>query len=149
MSDEGGPADDPGLRVLVSDRQARPLHDGEVDALVALAERTLEGEGVDRVELSMSFVDGAEMEELHVRFMGEPGATDVLSFSLGDDGDGLLGDVVICPEVAAANNPDAEAEVRLLVVHGILHLLGYDHEEGGERAAMWERQEAYSGVRAT
>jgi probable rRNA maturation factor len=49
--------------------------------------------------------------------------------------------------VAARANPDApEAELRLLVVHGALHLLGYDHEEDGERAEMWARQERYSGV---
>ena len=60
----------------------------------------------------------------------------------------VLGDVVICPAVAARNNPaDPRAEVRLLLVHGILHLLGYDHEEEGARVAMWARQERYSGVR--
>jgi probable rRNA maturation factor len=77
--------------------------------------------------------------------MDEEGPTDVLSFPL--DEDGLVGDVVICPAVAARANPsDPAAELRLLVVHGVLHLLGYDHEEDGERAAMWERQERYSGL---
>ena len=72
----------------------------------------------------MSFVDEAEIEDLHVRYMDEPGPTDVLSFAQ-DDGDGVLGDVVICPAVAARNNPDdPAAELRLLLVHGILHLLG-------------------------
>ena len=67
----------------------------------------------------------------------------------GRDGVRLLGDVVVAPSVAATNNPDApEDELRLLVVHGILHLLGYDHEEDGARTRMWERQERYSGVRA-
>jgi probable rRNA maturation factor len=84
--------------------------------------------------------------------MDEPGATDVLSFPLDDvDGDGvrLLGDVVIAPAVAARNNPDDPvAELRLLLVHGILHLLGYDHEADAEKAEMWARQERYSGVRA-
>ena len=61
----------------------------------------------------------------------------------------LLGDVVIAPAEAARNNPaDPVAELRLLLVHGILHLLGYDHEEDGARTRMWERQERYSGVRA-
>jgi len=56
---------------------------------------------------------------------------------------------VIAPAVAARNNPvDPESELRLLLVHGILHLLGYDHEEDAERAEMWARQERYSGVRA-
>jgi len=149
--------DDPHLdaspRVLISDRQSSGLDE---DGLRALAIDTLRGEGVDRAELSLSFVDEAEIAELHERFMDEPGPTDVLSFPLDDvdeakgpDGVRLLGDVVVAPSVAATNNPDApEDELRLLVVHGILHLLGYDHEEDGARTRMWERQERYSGVRA-
>jgi len=50
--------------------------------------------------------------------------------------------------VAAENDPDVDSEVQLLLVHGILHLLGYDHEEDGEKATMWARQTAYSGVQA-
>ena len=109
-------------------------------------------EGLREVELSLSFIDDAEMEDLHVRYLDQPGPTDVLSFPLdGEDERGLrvLGDVVIAPSVAARNNPaDPAAELRLLVVHGILHLLGYDHEEDGEKATMWARQTAYSGVQA-
>jgi probable rRNA maturation factor len=63
------------------------------------------------------------------------------------DEEGLLGDVVICPAVASAQNRDLDAELRLLLVHGILHLLGYDHDEEDERRAMWDRQERYAGVR--
>ena len=134
--------------ILVSDRQSRPL---DVDALTALASDTLRAEGVEDAELSVSFVEDAEIEDLHLRYMGEPGPTDVLSFPQDDPGEDdvrMLGDVVIAPAVAARNNPaDPEAELRLLLVHGILHLLGYDHEEDGERAEMWGRQERYSGVR--
>jgi probable rRNA maturation factor len=105
----------------------------------------LTAEGRADAELSLSFVDEDEMADLHVRYMGEPGPTDVLSFPL--DEDGLVGDVVVCPAVAARANPDdPEGELRLLVAHGVLHLLGYDHEEDEERAAMWERQSRYSGV---
>jgi probable rRNA maturation factor len=135
--------------VLVSNRQPGPVDE---DGIRELAEATLRGEGHIDVELSVSFVEDAEIEDLHVRFMDEPGATDVLSFPLDDvDGDGvrLLGDVVIAPAVAARNNPDDPAgELRLLLVHGILHLLGYDHEADAEKAEMWARQERYSGVRA-
>jgi probable rRNA maturation factor len=85
--------------------------------------------------------------------MHEEGPTDVLSFPLDevdDRGVRLLGDVVVAPVVAARNNPnDPAAEMRLLVVHGILHVLGYDHEEDSERAEMWARQERYSGVRVS
>jgi probable rRNA maturation factor len=126
----------------------------DVDALVMLARETLRGEGLGAAELSVSFVETDEIEELQVRYMDEPGPTDVLSFPLDaddvdEDGVRLLGDVVIAPSVAAANNPGApDQELRLLLVHGILHLLGYDHEEDGEKAEMWARQERYSGVSA-
>jgi probable rRNA maturation factor len=134
--------------ILVSDRQRAPI---DVDGLVELARATLAGEGLGRVELSVSFVDDAEIEDLHVRYLGEPGPTDVLSFPLDDeehDGLRVLGDVVIAPLVAARNNPDDPAgELRLLLVHGILHILGYDHETAEDRAVMWSRQARYSGVR--
>ncbi|MGH2577577.1 MAG: rRNA maturation RNase YbeY, partial [Actinomycetota bacterium] len=75
----------------------------------------------------------------------------VLSFPLddiGDDGERVLGDVVIAPAVAAANRPeDPASELRLLLAHGILHLLGHDHQHKDERAAMWAKQERYTGVR--
>ena len=138
-------------RVLISNRQQRAIDD---EALRGLARDTLRGEGIEQAELSVSFVDADEIAELHERFMDEPGPTDVLSFPLGDvdadeNGIRLLGDVVVAPSEAERNNPaDPDAELRLLLVHGILHLLGYDHEEDGARTRMWERQERYSGVRA-
>ena len=143
MSDDGHPA------VLISDRQTLPVDE---DGLTALARATLAGEDLHgATELSVSFVDDDEMADLHVRYMGEPGPTDVLSFPLhevDDRGVRLLGDVVIAPAVAARNHPDdPAAEVRLLLVHGILHVLGYDHEDEAQRAEMWARQERYSGVR--
>lgn len=127
--------------MVLSDRQSLPADDR---LLIALAERTLDAEGARTGELSVSLVTAGEMEELHQRYLGEPGPTDVLAFPM--DEDGLLGDVVICPEVAATQNADLAEELRLLVVHGILHLLGYDHEEEEDRREMWERQERYSGV---
>ena len=145
MSGEAGPkpeAGGPGSGVLVSDRQS-----GAVDGpgLARLAAAVLAAEGRDDAELSLSFVTEDEMADLHIRYLGEAGPTDVLAFPL--DEDGLLGDVVVCPAVAArASGADAEGELRLLVVHGVLHLLGYDHEGDEERAVMWERQERYSGV---
>lgn len=137
--------------VFVSNRQAAPVDES---ALVELARATLLAEGLGSVELSVSLVDDAEIEALHIRYMDEVGPTDVLSFPL-DDGDvdetrvRLLGDVVIAPSVAARNAPtDTEGELRLLLVHGILHLLGYDHDDDADRAEMWDRMERYSGVRA-
>jgi probable rRNA maturation factor len=131
--------------VPISNRQELQV---DLEGLAALARDTLRSEGVSEAELSVSLVAVREMSELHERYLGEPGPTDVLSFPL-DEPDGerrLIGDVVICPEYAAANNHDLHAELRLLLVHGILHLLGYDHEEEQGRADMWARQERYSGV---
>jgi len=132
--------------VLLSNRQDVPVDE---DALAGLATTTLRGEGVDAFELSISLVGVDEMSDLHRNYLGEEGPTDVLSFALDDvdlEGIRLLGDVVICPEYAAGNNDDLQAELRLLVVHGVLHLLGHDHEDDAGRAEMWPKQERYSGV---
>jgi probable rRNA maturation factor len=134
--------------VALADRQRLPV---EHQPLIDLATRTLDAEGASDVELSVSLVTGQEMADLHGRYTGERGPTDVLSFPLEDETPTgrrrLLGDVVICPEVAAEQNTDLQAELRLLLVHGILHLLGYDHEEEDGRREMWRRQATYSGVR--
>jgi probable rRNA maturation factor len=135
--------------VLISNRGSTPVDE---EGLTVLAVQTLAAEGLtDAIELSVSFVDEAEMTGLHVRYMHEEGPTDVLSFPLDevdDRGVRLLGDVIVAPSVAARNNPsDPAGEIRLLVVHGILHVLGYDHEEDADRTEMWARQERYSGVR--
>jgi probable rRNA maturation factor len=134
-------------RILVDDRQDAAV---DLDVLMALAAECLTGEGAANAELSVSFVTEEEMADLHVRYMAEEGPTDVLSFPLDEtdeEGVRVLGDVVIAPAVAARNNPaDPASEMRLLLVHGILHLLGHDHEQEGERAAMWAIQERYTGV---
>jgi probable rRNA maturation factor len=127
--------------VVLSDRQDLPVDHQE---LTVLARDTLAAEGAGPVELSVSFVATEEMADLNRRYLGDPDPTDVLSFTM--DEDGLLGDVVICPAMAAAQDRDLAQELRLLLVHGILHLLGYDHDEDEERRAMWARQERYSGV---
>jgi probable rRNA maturation factor len=137
-------------RILVDDRQPRPV---DIESLVAVARETMIGEGVADAELSLSLVTDEEMAELHERYLGLPGPTDVLSFPLDEDdrdedGVRLLGDVVVAPSVAARDAPeDPAAELRLLVVHGILHLLGHDHLRDEDRARMWARQQRYTGVR--
>jgi probable rRNA maturation factor len=103
--------------------------------------------------LSIALVTLAEMEELHVQHMDEPGPTDVLSFEMDElrvpaEGEtaepGILGDVVLCPDFAAKqaaeNNQDTASELDLLLVHGILHLLGHDHEEPEEHKVMFGLQ---------
>ena len=135
--------------IALDDRQGDAV---DLEGLMTLARATLLGEGIADAELSISLVTEEEIAGLHERYLHEAGPTDVLSFPLDDEAgeDGLrqLGDVVIAPEIAARNNPDdPAAELRLLLVHGILHLLGHDHMDDGERAEMWARQERYSGVR--
>jgi probable rRNA maturation factor len=115
-------------------------------------------------ELSLLLVDEPAMTELHVRWMGEQGPTDVLAFPMDelrppqpggthaepDDAEaagipGLLGDVVICPQVAVVQARRARHsvadELELLATHGILHLLGYDHGDAKEHAAMFGVQD--------
>lgn len=104
-------------------------------------------------DLAVVFVDEEAMEKLHIEWMDEPGPTDVLSFPMdelrpGSDekptDPGLLGDVVICPSVAEkqaiAAGHSTDEEIRLLLAHGILHLLGFDHAEPEEEAAMFALQ---------
>ncbi|GAA2109697.1 rRNA maturation RNase YbeY [Microlunatus panaciterrae] len=103
-----------------------------------------------QAELSILLVDEDTMSAYHEKYMGEPGPTDVLSFPMDElrppgDGDeppeGLLGDIVLCPAVTArqatthGRTPDEEAEY--LLVHGLLHLLGFDHAEPEEKAEMF------------
>jgi probable rRNA maturation factor len=106
-----------------------------------------------QTDLSIMLVGTDVMTELHVKWMDEPGPTDVLSFPMdelrpGRAGDvtpaGLLGDVVLCPEVAAqqavtAGHSTVE-ELLLLTTHGILHLLGFDHAEPEEEKEMFALQ---------
>ena len=104
-------------------------------------------------ELSIVLVDEAAMEQLHVQWMDEPGPTDVLSFPMdelrpGTDDEltpaGLLGDVVLCPQVAQSQADAAGHgmldELLLLTAHGILHLLGFDHAEPDEEREMFGLQ---------
>jgi probable rRNA maturation factor len=121
--------------------------------LVALARHVLSSQGVSPLaELSLMIVDIKHMERLHEVYMGEPGPTDVLAFPQDDLDSGapvtgsddvpeaLLGDVVLCPQVAerqaltAGHSPTQE--LHLLCTHGILHLLGYDHAEPEEEQEM-------------
>lgn len=106
-----------------------------------------------QTELGISFVDVSAIERLHVEWMGEPGPTDVLSFPMDElrpgrpDAQtpaGLLGDVVICPEVAEsqaqAAGHDLMTEIAILLTHGMLHLLGFDHATPIEEAEMFGLQ---------
>ena len=121
--------------------------------LVSLAAYALEYMKFDpRVELSILAVDEDEMERLHIEWMDEEGPTDVLSFPIDElrpnqeyvEGAATLGDVVLCPVVAQQQAGKAghstENELSILLVHGILHLMGFDHREPDEEREMFALQ---------
>jgi probable rRNA maturation factor len=154
------------VEVFVANEQSsRPV---ECERWAALAEAALADEGVrGDAELSVLFVDEETIAALNERFLDHVGPTDVLSFPIEDipapsgrppsggptrpsaeDARGaplLLGDIVICPEVAWRNAPahagTYDDELALLLVHGILHLLGRDHEEEAAAEEMEAREQ--------
>lgn len=132
----------------------------DIDRIVAVATRTAASEGASG-EISITLVGTDRMAELNSEHMGKEGPTDVLAFpidgaadpGLGDGGPPrMIGDLVLCPEVAAAQaTGGVEAELDLLVAHGVLHLLGYDHdsEAGAEQMRLREFDlTGQSGARA-
>lgn len=155
MSDDpDSPGAAPDLHVTLVDDQ-----DVAVDParLVAVARSAAAADGAVG-EISLLLVSAARMAELHEEHMGEPGPTDVLSFPV----DGLVteppapgappilvGEVVICPTVALgqanAGRAGLAAELDLLVVHGVLHLLGHDHDTQEAAARMREREQRHAG----
>ena len=165
-----GPGERCGPVVDACDDRSEPAagHDGlDAPRWAELAAAVLRGEGVSSGELGLRFVDPAAMAALNARHMGSVGPTDVLAFPIdgagvdgaGVDGAGgsvhipeqtpLLGDVVVCPAYAAEQAPDHAGgthdgslgdELALLVVHGVLHVLGYDHQSDADAAAMQARE---------
>ena len=135
---------------IVSHREPEPL---DLTAFERLAAFVLDHEEAPAyTELSIAVVDLAEMTELNERYRGASGPTDVLSFECDDlcaadaDEPVTLGDVVIAPEVAEGPAEEyghtVEEELNLLLVHGVLHLLGYDHEADEDASAMQARERA-------
>ncbi len=126
----------------------------DLDELHACASYVLEEMNVHpQADLCVRVIDEPAMETLHVQWMNLPGPTDVMSFPMDelrparsqDEAlEGVLGDLVLCPTVAARQADEAghtaEEELLLLTVHGVLHLLGFDHAEPDERREMFQLQ---------
>ena len=126
-------------------------------ALKAIARKaifnTLVYEGFDKdCEVSVTFTDNEQIKELNKNYRNKNSATDVLSFPMFDDftniemvNDIPLGDIVIslqkAEQQAELYGHTLQREVAYLTVHSVLHLLGYDHENGGEEAALMRRKE--------
>lgn len=139
---------EPGPAVIAVDEQSSAAID--LPRWSDLATAALVDQGVTAGECNVLFVDEATIHELNREHMGKDRPTDVLSFPL--DGaeaahaDDLIGDIVVCPTVAAANAAEHEGqghhrgttddELALLIVHGVLHLLGHDHQVDDEAEVM-------------
>jgi probable rRNA maturation factor len=136
--------------------------DLDLDHWAQVVTDTLVGEGVRSGGLDLLFVDAGDMAELNQQHMDQAGPTDVLSFPMDDPAaidltpdrfeapDPVpihLGDIVVCPQVADEQAPghcgDLQAELTLLVVHGVLHVLGHDHADPDEAARMIEREHVH------
>ena len=128
--------------------------EADLEAVAALGRQILDSLYVHpEAEVSVILVDEDAMERLHLEWMELPGPTDVMSFPMdelrpGSPGSptpaGMLGDIVICPQVAAqqarSGGHSTEDEILLLATHGMLHLLGYDHEDPAEKEEMFGLQ---------
>lgn len=150
-----GPAAQGGaVTVSLEDEQGVPV---DTDRLAAMAEATAIGEGAFG-EISIILVDTARIAELNIEHLDGSGPTDVLAFPIdglvtqAGDPQGppiIIGEIVLCPEVAAGQAPPGEdglgQELDLLVAHGVLHLLGYDHDTEEHAAAMRDRESAACG----
>ena len=136
--------------MIVSHREPEPLN---LQAFVRLARFALEREQApDNAEVSIALVDNQEMADLNATYRSKTGPTDVLSFPCDapdmipcEDEPITLGDIIIAPDVARDNANDlghtVEHELNCLLVHGILHLLGYDHEHDEKAQIMEKRQQ--------
>ncbi len=130
-------------------------HDLDVNRLAALSRFVMDRMRVHPLaELCIKAVDEATIAQLNEQWMDKTGPTDVLAFPMDElrpgmvgeePTEGVLGDLVICPAVAERQGASAghgtEAEIELLTVHGILHLLGYDHAEPAEHRVMFGLQD--------
>jgi probable rRNA maturation factor len=130
-------------------------HELDVNRLAALSRFVMEQLRVHPLaELCIKVVDEPTIAALNQQWMEKEGPTDVLAFPMDelrpglvneDPEEGVLGDLVLCPEVARKQGETAghgtEAEIELLTVHGILHLLGYDHAEPAEHREMFGLQD--------
>ncbi|MBI4733497.1 MAG: rRNA maturation RNase YbeY [Rubrobacteridae bacterium] len=127
------------MNILISNDQSEiDLDERFINRLHEIAELALKHEQAgNNVELSIALVDEIEIRELNSRYRGKDTPTDVLSFEVDSE---MLGDVIICPSIAAGQavkyKQSLEQEMALLLVHGILHLLGYDHIDDDEAEIM-------------
>lgn len=118
-------------------------------AIADVVRRTLRGERVRHALVSVTLLNRRAMARMNRTHLGHRGATDVISFGFtrATDADPVIGDIYICTDVARqhakACGVSVREEIARLAIHGVLHVLGYDHPDGDgrERSTMWRRQE--------
>ena len=135
------------MTIEVTNSSGQLVPSAEVTSLLAFAMSELKLNA--ECDLNLGFIDDQYMTELHIKWMDEPGSTDVLSFPMDMpevEGDIVtLGDIMISPAFAAAQalaaGHSTEHEIYILATHGLLHIIGYDHAEPDEEKIMFALQE--------
>ncbi len=137
------------MPIDIADRSGEELGAPDISDLLSFAIQEL---GIDLAcELSVILVNEAEMSDLHIKWMDESGPTDVLSFPMDEihphtSQVGVLGDIVLCPSIALSQAVTAGHsfghELSILSVHGLLHIVGYDHVNPEEEKTMFDLQES-------
>lgn len=148
-----------------NEQQKMDIPEAWITKLQQLLQLAAEAEGITEGEVSLTFTDDEEIHQLNRDYRGIDRPTDVLSFAMQEDGvdeldiffevesedesdpiSGMLGDIIISVETAAAQSEDyghsLEREIGFLFVHGFLHLIGYDHQDDASEAEMTAKQEA-------
>jgi len=115
--------------------------------IATAARNVLAGEGIEQATISIAVVDAAMMHRLNRQFLNHDYPTDVLSFPLNGTRDAIEGDIAVCPEVAALAATEygwqTNDELLLYVIHGVLHLVGYDDKSADAKHRMRERERHY------
>ena len=135
------------MTIEVTNTSGQLVPTAEMTSLMTHAMKALELN--PECDLNIAFVEDDYMTEIHIKWMDEPGTTDVLSFPMDmpeEPGEAVtLGDIVISPVVAAAQaltqGHSTEHEIYILATHGLLHIIGYDHAESVEEKVMFDLQE--------
>jgi probable rRNA maturation factor len=129
------------VQVQTANRQSRPVNAAR---LAVVVRQVLEAERAGPAEISLAIVDDPTIHELNRRYLDHDWPTDVLSFDLSDEGGPLSGEIVVSADTAAAGAErfgwSLDEELLLCVVHGALHLAGYDDRSKKKRRAMRERE---------
>ncbi len=136
------------MAIEIVNRSGVAFSDDDLESLLhfGIAELGLNSE----CDLDVMLVDEEEMTQLHIKWMGEPGPTDVLTFPMDElrpnsQEAGILGDIVLCPRVAMRQADQAghsfNHEMSILGVHGLLHIVGYDHANKEDEKEMFDLQD--------